>query len=343
MTFHGPGLPHKRETLDRMIPLNSGETQVALSLATICGSDLHTHEGRRTGPVPCVLGHEGVGVVSAIGPGGDPNLLGRRVTWTLADSCGTCPACRDWSLPQKCRSLFKYGHAALDEGLGLNGCFASHIVLRPGTTIVPLPDAIPDEAAAPANCALATMVAVIGKIPADVESVLIQGAGLLGIYGTLLLRQRGVQHIHITDPNDDRLSLAAEFGAEPSGPSPEWLPSDSVDAVIEVAGTPGVIPEAIRILRPGGVYVLAGMVHPQSEFSLLGETLIKKCLTIVGVHNYAPGHLVRAVELLADLGRDLPKDRLVSPPLPLNLLEDAFALAKTRRWCRVAVQPECPL
>lgn len=57
----------------------------------------------------------------------------------------------------KCKSLFKYGHAPLNDGCGLNGTYSTHVVLRPGTHVVRLPDHLSDEVAAPVNCALATV------------------------------------------------------------------------------------------------------------------------------------------------------------------------------------------
>ena len=115
MVFQGTGLPHRVDTLSSPVALRRGDLLVAVRLATICGSDLHTYAGRRSCPLPTVLGHEAVGTVVALGEGRDPALMGRRVTWTLADSCGKCVACAEWSLPQKCQTLFKYGHAALEE------------------------------------------------------------------------------------------------------------------------------------------------------------------------------------------------------------------------------------
>jgi len=61
--------------------------------------------------------------------------------------------------------FYKYGHAALTDGSGLNGCYASHIVLRPGTQIMTVPEALPDAIAAPANCALATIVNALETLP----------------------------------------------------------------------------------------------------------------------------------------------------------------------------------
>jgi D-arabinose 1-dehydrogenase-like Zn-dependent alcohol dehydrogenase len=100
--------------------LKAGELVVEIALATICGSDLHTHSGRRMEPTPCVLGHEGVGRVIAAGAGRE-RWMGRRVTWSSVDCCGQCTACTQWDLPQKCERVFKYGHATLHEASGATG------------------------------------------------------------------------------------------------------------------------------------------------------------------------------------------------------------------------------
>ena len=155
---------------ERPLPssLMPGGVLVQMRLATICGSDRHTLKGLRTEPVPAILGHEGVGVVTAMGeprkktseePNEDrPLEIGDRVTWSIADSCGHCVFCTTYGLPEKCRTVFKYGHAALSNGSGLNGCYASHILLRPGTHICRPAESLPDAVVAPANCALATAI-----------------------------------------------------------------------------------------------------------------------------------------------------------------------------------------
>lgn len=322
--------------------VGAGEVLVRMSLATICGSDLHTFEGRREAPAPCVLGHEGVGVVESVGAGRSLDLVGKRVTWTLADSCGGCRPCVQWRLPQKCDSLFKYGHAALAEGSGLNGCYASHLLLRAGTRVVPVPPSLADELAGPVNCALATMVAVVEPLRERgglVRRVLIQGGGLLGLYGVALLRERGVEEVWVVDPEEGRRALAEEFGAQVV--SPEGLQAfaaGSFDVVIEVAGASVVVREGVRLLRPGGHYLWAGMVHDETRLDLLGVEVVKKCLTITGVHNYRPDHLEEAIEFLDGVRRAYPWGRLVSPPFPLTALREAFELAKSRVWHRVVVK-----
>jgi putative phosphonate catabolism associated alcohol dehydrogenase len=338
--FRGAGQPF--DLVERNVNFNLGRGQclVEISLATICGSDLHTFDGRRREPVPCVLGHEGVGRVVAVGPDRDPGLVGRRVTWTLADSCGVCRACRDWSLPQKCERLFKYGHASLDDGTGFNGTYATHVVLRSGTTLFPLPDAISDEMAASANCALATMIASTEPLAAGGDTAVIQGAGLLGLFGCALLREKGWQRVVVVDGNPARLELVPAFGGEPAMNSARgYVKSGTVDAVIEATGSAAVIAEGVNLLRPGGHYQLVGLVHPDSRLDVTGEVIIRKCLTIQGAHNYAPDDLGAAVEFLKNRGQNLPWDRLISPPLPLQSLDEAMAVARSGRWPRVAVRP----
>lgn len=338
MIFDGSGLPHRSSLTDQTPSLGPNELLIQMSMATICGSDLHTYEGRRPAPTPCVLGHEGIGVIIGIGSGRDPFLLGKRVTWTLTDTCGCCAPCQEWDLPQKCHSLLKYGHSSINDGSGFEGCFASHLILRGGTEIVILPDKLPDAYVAPANCALATMVAVVEKIPPQAKKVLIQGAGLLGLYGTALLRHRGVAEILVSDPIPTRTDLISHFGGK------EFTMADdhekTFDAVIEVAGVPEVIEEGIRLLRPGGTYVLAGMVHEETRFEICGLDLVRGCVSMIGVHNYAARHLSQGIDFLASTQNDFPWEKLVSPPLPLSKIDEAFALAQTRKWARVSVIPD---
>ncbi|MES2707055.1 MAG: zinc-binding dehydrogenase [Verrucomicrobiota bacterium] len=332
--FQGPGRPFVMGSASLPEKLHPGEVLVRISLATICGSDLHTLDGRRSTPTPCVLGHEAVGhVVESARPG---ISAGERVTWTLADSCGHCAPCTHWHLPQKCDNLFKYGHAALSDGHGLNGCYASHILLRPGTLIIPVPECLTDAIAAPANCALATIMCALEILPDPCATAWVQGGGLLGIYACALLRHRGVGQVFCTDLSPGRLALVAEFGGIPLTASPE--PS-SVDLVIEVTGSSAVIPEGITALRPGGHYIWAGMVHPETRLDLTGESVLRKCLTLRGVHNYAPHHLAAGLEFLARNHTRLPFEKLTSPPLALEQLNEGIELTRGRQWQRVAIQP----
>ena len=301
-------------------------------------------DGKRQEPTPSILGHEAVGEVVAVGAGRENLAIGDRIIWTIADSCGHCPSCVAYGLPQKCESLFKYGHASIHDGFGLNGCYASHIVLRRGTHVVKAPAGVPDSGVAPANCALATMVNAVSQLPDWVHSVVVQGAGMLGLYGCALLRERGVGHVFCVDVNPERVDMAAQFGVTAinlNSNERDALESAAggVDAVIEATGNAAAVRQGIRLLRPGGIYVLVGMVHPESKLDLTGEDLIRKCLTVVGVHNYAPQHLDEAVRFLGETWGRYPYERLVSRPYSLAELPAALHVARRGNWHRVAVQP----
>jgi putative phosphonate catabolism associated alcohol dehydrogenase len=348
--FDGPGRPLRLESWP--VPRTLGECQVLIriELATICGSDLHTVTGRRSEPTPCILGHEAIGRVVRAHQARTTLRPGDRVTWTIADSCGSCPPCSEHRLPQKCRALFKYGHAPVSDGTGLNGCYASHIVLRQGTHIVRVPDALSDRVAAPANCALATAVNAVSRIPAGCSSAVVQGAGLLGLYMCALLGEQGVENVFCVDIQEHRLAQVESFGAIPIDGRPERYALDrerilaksphGVDVVLEAAGAVSLIPEGVRLLRAGGSYVFVGLVHPQSQLDLTGEQVIRRCLTISGIHNYAPWHLDEAVRFLVQAGSRYPFADLVSPPLPLTDLEKALQMAETQRWHRVSIRPQ---
>ena len=92
--------------------------------------------------------------------------VGDRATFGIADTCGECEFCTN-NLSQKCVKLFKYGHAQISNGSGFNGSYASHIILRKGTTVIKLPDEITDDLGASINCALATMINSVDQIPSN--------------------------------------------------------------------------------------------------------------------------------------------------------------------------------
>ena len=193
--FEKTGKPFQYKSKEFQLELEPGEALVKILLSTICGSDIHTIEGKRTEDTPCILGHEAVGEIVAVNSR-EGFTVGDRVTWTIANSCGHCPACTEYRLPEKCNELFKYGHASINNGSGLNGCYASHIHIRRGTHMVKVPISVHNWAVAPANCALATMVNAVSHMAGNPKKVVVQGGGLLGtLYLWTSQRNGSVQDI----------------------------------------------------------------------------------------------------------------------------------------------------
>ncbi|XP_068693636.1 L-threonine 3-dehydrogenase-like isoform X2 [Montipora foliosa] len=171
---------------------------------------------------------------------------------------------------------------------------------------------------------------------------LFKGCGLLGIYGCVLLREAGFNKVFCSDVNVDRLDMVQKFGGIPlqAGQRTSEGPEDSsVDVVIEVCGVRDVIREGITLVRPGGLYVLIGMVHPDSKLDLTGEQIIRKCITIKGIHNYSPQHLDKAVSFLSRTYIKYPYKQLFSQPFKLADFQTALKLAQQQKFYRVCVVP----
>ncbi|HEX4130415.1 MAG TPA: zinc-binding dehydrogenase [Pirellulales bacterium] len=353
--FHGPD---QRFELRRLpLPeLAAGELLVRIGLCTLCGSDLHTWQGKRSALVPTILGHEIMGEIAAIGPGptihdrrGQVLEVGQRITWSIAASCGECFFCtRD--LPQKCERLFKYGHEELTAEGGLSGGLAEHCHLRSGTTVLVLPATLPDEVACLANCAAATVAGgfrLAGQTSG--QRVLIFGAGMLGLIAAATAASRGATEIYITDVNADRLATAMRFGAtaaitfvEPQqmvGEIMQRTEGRGVDVALELAGSAEAMEAAVQSLRIGGRAVLIGAVRPSRPLAIDGEQIVRRMLSICGLHNYGPDDLVAAIDFLERASQSYPIAGLVERRFSLADVDEAFRYATTNGALRVAVQP----
>jgi alcohol dehydrogenase len=331
------------------------EVLVRVTCCTLCRSDLHTHAGRRIEPTPAVLGHEVVGRIEAFGPGarrqdaaGEPLEVGSRVSWAVVAACGSCFFCRD-DLPQKCERPYKYGHQRLDPERPLGGGLADYVVLVPGTVCFRVPDVLPDQVAAPANCASATAAALLRHGgPVAGRAVLVLGAGMLGVTACAMARAAGARAVLVSDPVPECRERALRFGATHAFPADtEVLAAGvaastdhrGVDLVLELAGAAQTVRAGLALVRTGGTVVLAGTVAPVGALEFDPEAVVRRMLTIRGVHNYHPRDLATALAFLAGPGRDHPWQSLVVAEYPLERTEEAFATAHARPGVRVAVIP----
>jgi threonine dehydrogenase-like Zn-dependent dehydrogenase len=129
--------------------------------------------------------------------------------------------------------------------------------------------------------------------------------------------------------SDDDLVKIVRDGSPPDGP----------DVVLEVCGVASVIPTGIRMLRTGGRYVLAGVVNPGSRFTLDGNDLIRKWITLKGIHNYHPRHLIQALDFVMANRDRFPFKEIVDSRFGLDQLSEAFAKAAERSVLRAAIVP----
>ena len=351
--FHGPGLP--LEFRDIPLPRPTGtEVLVEVIACTLCGSDLHSLHGRRSVPLPTILGHEILGRIHAFGPEalkqdatGRPLRMGDRVTWGVVASCGSCFYCRR-KLPQKCDRMVKYGHEAIQPGRELTGGLAGHCLLAPGTAIFAVPDDLPDAVACPANCATATVAAALEAAGSMVgNQVLVMGAGMLGLTAAAWAGTLGAETVIACDADPRRLELAASFGAT-RATRPEQLAETvrgttegrGVDLVLELTGAPEAIEAALPMVRIGGTLVLVGSVCPTRPVPIVPEQIVRRCLTLRGVHNYRPDHLGQALAFLRS-ARSFPFRDLVSEWQPLEALEAVLRTPPDPNRPRLGIRLGC--
>lgn len=339
--FSAPG--RSIELRDVPLPeLAQDEVLVRVTYATICGSDLHTFTGRRSSPLPSILGHETIGTVEATGGGrpmaADESVLkvGDRVTWSVAASCSRCHRCVR-GLPQKCQSLFKYGHEELTDSEGFSGGLAEHCILRPGTSIVRLADEISDAAVCPVSCATATAAAAVRAVGAVSDRrAVVFGAGMLGLSVAAMLRSAGASSVCVVDPDETRRVTAESFGATETGRD---SCGSGFDLAFEMSGSSAAVASSVECVAIGGRVVLAGCVKPGPAVPLDPESIIRRVVSIHGIHNYTPQDLATAVRFLEEDGPRFPFADLVEKSFPLADVNEAFTFAEQQRPIRVAVVP----
>jgi putative phosphonate catabolism associated alcohol dehydrogenase len=324
----GPDFALTEVPLPELAP---GEAVAAVELATVCGSDRHTVSGRRAGACPSILGHEAVGRLVASHPAGvrdvhgDQLVPGDRLVWGVTASCGRCDRCRG-GLTAKCRALLKTGHEPLEGPWPLSGGYATHIHLRQGLALVRVPETVSDAAAAVAACAGATVMACLEAAAAHQDltgrRVLINGAGMLGLFACATARHHGAAVVEIRDTSPHRVATALGFGAThgtvvPAEGACENDATGLFDVAIELSGAMSGVRSCLADLDVGGRLVLAGSVAPAGTLELDPERIVRSWQSITGVHNYEPRHLQQAVDFLEHTHDTYAWDTVIAAPVPL--------------------------
>jgi Zn-dependent alcohol dehydrogenase len=343
------GVPVSIETLSLADP-GPGEVLVRMTSAGVCHSDLHVRDGHWERPGPIVMGHEGAGVIEAVGPGLDPSVVGRSAALSWYAPCLRCRECqrgRQWL----CSGSPALYHAQADGTTRLSrpdgspvlaylsiGTMASAQVV-PATAVVPMPDGVPPEVAALIGCGVSTGVGAVVKT-AEVQAgstvavIGLGGVGLSCVMGAVLA---GAAKIIAVDVSRAKIDLAGGLGAthwvhaDPSNPA---ATVDGIrtaaghggpDFVFEAIGLPATISQAIAALPPGGTAVLVGLTPFGQSASFESFPFVDGGRRILG-SNY--GSAVAAIDFPryaeAYLAGRLPIDRLIDRRLPLDDLEDAF-------------------
>ena len=358
VVFNGPKLPLEKKRFPLYEDIGDYDAIVETTLATVCGSDVHTWLGHRPFPTPCILGHEMVGKIIAIGNNlktdfnGEKLGIGDKVVWSMTVGCGECFFCKK-ELPQKCTKMFKYGHVKSDEKPHFTGGFAKYVHLKKGSYIFKVSSELSDEEVAPLMCAGSTIISGLDYAEFQkCDYVVIQGCGALGMYACAFSKQLGAKKVIAIDIMNERLKMAKQFGADVTINAKESKEkvldeimtitnNRGVDVVIEVTGEPSVINQGLKMTRVGGTYILLGAIYPNNHATIDSSDIITKCLKIIGMHNYNPKHLKTAIELVLKTKEKYPYKKLVGPHFEFSArgLEDAFKSLDSKQSLRPAINP----
>ena len=333
-------------------PPRASEVLVKIRMSTICRSDIHSYLGHRPNPCPGVLGHEIIGDIVALGTDikrdmrGEPLKLGDRITWSEYFIPGANYYTEVLDLPQKSPGVDKYGHMAVTTDPHHHGGFGEYCYILPQSWILKLPAELTDEEATPINCGVATVICVTEQAEVAMgDAVVIQGLGLLGLYAAAICKARGARLVIGVDPVPARRELAARFGvdvvfdqADPAEVKKLCKP-EGADVVIELCGYAEVIPAGIQYLRVGGRYVLGGLVNPDAFVRIDANQILRKLLTIRGVHNYHPRHLIEALDFVHANRKRFPFHSLVDGKYRLEDVGRAMQDAADRKVLRAAIVP----
>ncbi len=343
-----PGKPGQVETVT-LDPPRPREVRVKVASAGVCHSDLHLLDGHLDADnVPVVPGHEGAGIVDALGDGVRDWVVGDRVSLCFIPACGRCPTC-EAGQENRCEPGLQASFASrlLDgtsrardaEGSELKqflavGCFGEYTVV-PEQGLVRLPDGVPLWQAALIGCAVVTGVGAVrnaaGVRPGD--SVCVVGCGGVGLQVIDGARLAGADPIVAVDRSESKLSVARAHGATHGivgggtrpGREVRELTGGGVDHAFEVVGRTDTIRVAWDALKPGGGAVVVGLaprgtdaVLPALEF-LTAEKAIRGSF-------YGSGRPRQEIAELAQLSLDGAIDlgRTISHRAPLEDLEPAL-------------------
>ncbi|MFS2008848.1 NAD(P)-dependent alcohol dehydrogenase [Azospirillum sp. CT11-132] len=297
--------PFSLETVQLDAP-GAGEALVRILGVGLCHTDLVARDQAMPIRLPAVLGHEGAGVVVAVGSGVTKVAPGDKVVLSFS-SCGACPRCEDGDSAycmtgpalnyagrrkDGTTTMTRQGQRLSSPFFGQSS-FASH-VLTGERNMVKVADDLPVELLGPLGCGIQTGAGAVLRsfdCPPG-SSLLVTGAGSVGLAAVMAAALRGLSTIIVSDPMASRRDLALELGAthviDPAAEAVEVavrriLP-DGCDFSLDTTGVGDVMDAAIRAMRPRGVFGLVGVPRdPRSPTPGIGSAVLMLGHTIRGI------------------------------------------------------------
>src|SRR3954447_13542183 len=340
-----------------LIEPRAGEVRVRMLASGVCHSDLHVRDGEWDRPTPIVMGHEGAGVVDAIGPGVTSPRVGELVALSWLIPCGVCRSCRRGRI-WECPDSPSYRHTLSDGETAFRGvrsyCAIATMAeasVVPAAAAIPLPDGVDPGAAALIGCCVTTGVGAVLKtaaVPAG-SSVAVIGLGGVGLSVVMGAVLANASRIVAIDRMEAKLESARSMGAtdgllaadDPGDTAAALrdLTDGGPDFVFEAIGRPSTVELAISSLPVGGTAVLVGMTP-------IGERAAFEVFPFVDGARRIIGSNYGSAELAIDFPRyarwavegRLPVERLIDRRIRIDDIEDAFAQMRAGRYVRQVIE-----
>lgn len=345
--LYGVGEKLKVEPLE-LAPPQAGEVLVKMGAAGVCHSDYHVVTGHASQVLPCVLGHEGAGVVASVGEGVTAVEVGDHVILNWLPNCGTCFYCQNNHLnlctayhPPVWAGTMMDGSTRLTNQDGQSVRHLSSIATWANYSVVPeefcviIKKEVPFDVASLVGCGVTTGIgAALNRAKVKPGStVAVFGAGGVGLSVVMGAALAGAGRIIVVDRVETKGNMAKQFGAThfvKAGPDTneairELNEGRGADYVFEAVGNAKLQEACLDAVRPGGMLVLVGLTSSGTTFNVDGSLLIRQEKTVTGSF-YGTAHNHRDFNKYCDLSMTgkLPIGKLITHRYPLEQINEAL-------------------
>jgi threonine dehydrogenase-like Zn-dependent dehydrogenase len=321
----------------------------------ICGSELHMWQGLSPLKNSGAMGHEMIGQIVKLGEdvktdfAGHPVQVGDRIVAAYFITCWKCKPCLEGQF-HLCENAYRYLVKDPEEAPHFHGSFATHYYIHPDQYFYKVPDNVPDTAAASANCALSQVYFGLDKANVRFgETVLVQGAGGLGLNATAVAKEMGAKVI-VVDAVPHRLEKAKQFGADEVIDMNQYNTLEKrvqrvneltggkgADIGLELTGVPAAFNEGIHLIRIGGRYVSIGINTPGKTISFDPGLLTRKSITIIPLVRYNPWYLYKSIIFLSKNMDKYPFANMLDVDFSLEEVEVALDKSARREVTRASI------
>ncbi|MDR1959010.1 MAG: alcohol dehydrogenase catalytic domain-containing protein [Planctomycetaceae bacterium] len=322
-----------------------GELLVKVDACAVCGTDLKSkNHGNPRIKAPLVMGHEFTGIVEQVSPSATGGFqIGDRIVMATSVSCGECHYCKH-GYRNLCASLAPMGFTYAG---GMAEYVAIPALALRGGHVVKVPAEVEAKCAALAEPVSCAVNAVTQCRVQKGDTVLVMGAGPMGLLNAVVARAMGAEKIILSEPNPLRLNQVKSFGIDiPVNPASQDLTqvvkdaTDGLGADIVIVAAPAALPQeqALSLVRKQGtVCLFASLPAGHSSLTIDSRILHYGEIHVIGSSDSTPEHVQKAVELIA--AKQIPADRIASHLLPFDQIEKAFELMTSGEALRVVLVP----